>query len=311
MTTTIELSTASAIICILSFSISEILPLIPHAKSNGILHFVLIVLHDLNEYLNNPFIGHRGSGKTHALVNLAKRYLDEGSFTRVFCISLTFESNPVFHVLGIKKEDVYSNVHNSIAAIEDILAKCKTDSDDFDDYEAYMNAYRKWKRGKNLKLDEHTMPENNDFQKPPEIPRPSPLIVIDDMSHSDIYSTSRQNPSINLCLRHRHINHGKGCSIFMCVQNFRSGIPLALRQNLQVMCIWPTHDSGQLEAIFHEVANLIDQETFMHLYHQATKDPYSFLTIDTCNIPAKQFRKNFDISLIPVIKNNSESEEDL
>eukprot|EP01036_Dinobryon_divergens_P027817 gene27817-36649_t len=198
------------------------------------------------------FIGHRGSGKTHALVNLAKRYLDEGSFTRVFCISPTFESNPVFHILGIKKEDVYSNLHNSIAAIEDILAKCKTDSDDFDDYEAYMNAYRKWKRGKNLKLDEHTMLENNDFQKPPEIPRPSPLIVIDDMSHSDIYSTSRQNPFINLCLRHRHINHGKGCSIFMCVQNFRSGIPLALRQNLQVMCIWPTHDSGQLEAIFHE-----------------------------------------------------------
>eukprot|EP01041_Mallomonas_annulata_P008685 gene8685-17935_t len=203
------------------------------------------------------FIGHRGSGKTHALVNLAKRYLDEGSFTRVFCISPTFESNPVFHILGIKKEDVYSNLHNSIAAIEDILAKCKTDSDDFDDYEAYMNAYRKWKRGKNLKLDEHTMLENNDFQKPPEIPRPSPLIVIDDMSHSDIYSTSRQNPFINLCLRHRHINHGKGCSIFMCVQNFRSGIPLALRQNLQVMCIWPTHDSGQLEAIFHESLKII------------------------------------------------------
>ena len=36
------------------------------------------------------FIGMRGSGKAHAMVNLAKRYLDEGCFTRVFIISPTY-----------------------------------------------------------------------------------------------------------------------------------------------------------------------------------------------------------------------------
>ena len=45
------------------------------------------------------FIGMRGSGKTHAMVNLAKRYLDDSCFTRVFIISPTYESNPIFHVL--------------------------------------------------------------------------------------------------------------------------------------------------------------------------------------------------------------------
>ena len=45
------------------------------------------------------FIGMRGSGKTHAMVNLAKRYLDDACFTRVFIISPTYESNPIFHVL--------------------------------------------------------------------------------------------------------------------------------------------------------------------------------------------------------------------
>ena len=257
------------------------------------------------------FVGHRGSGKTHGIVNLAKRYLDEGSFTRVFVISPTYESNPVFHVLNVNKEDVYMDHTNALGAIDDILKKSKQDSDDYDDYEEYMKAYRKWKRGDRLTIDEHTLLDNNNFEKPPEvIPRPSPLLIIDDMSHSDIYSTSRQNPFINLCLRHRHINHGKGITIMMAAQTFRSGIPLPLRQNIQQYFIWPTHDSGQLEAVYHEVANLVDQDTFLRIYHEATKDPHSFLTIDTCNTPDKQFRKNFDIALIPHHNiSNSDSEE--
>ena len=78
-----------------------------------------------------------------------------------------------------------------------------------------MKAYTKWKRNMKLNLDERTMLENTNYQKPPEVPRPSPLLIVDDMSHSQIYSTSRQNPFINLCLRHRHINHGKGITIFL------------------------------------------------------------------------------------------------
>ena len=245
------------------------------------------------------FIGMRGSGKTHAMVNLAKRYLDEGCFTRVFIISPTYESNPIFHVLHIAPQDVYSNLHTSIKDIADILEKCKEDSDNYDDYHDYMKAYLKWKRHDKLTLDESTMLENTHYQKPPAVPRPSPLLIVDDMSHSEIYSTSRQNPFINLCLRHRHINHGKGITIFLAAQTFRSGIPLALRQNIQQYFIWPTKDETQLEAIYHEVANLIDHDTFLKLYKQATKDPHDFLTID--NNPPKpvlQFRRNFDTFLL-------------
>ena len=245
------------------------------------------------------FIGMRGSGKTHAMVNLAKRYLDDSCFTRVFIISPTYESNPIFHVLKINDEDVYSNLHTSIADISDILKKCKQDSDDYDDYHDYMKAYIKWKKDMKLTIDEHTMLENANYHKPPEVPRPSPLLIVDDMSHSQIYSTSRQNPFINLCLRHRHINHGKGITIFLAAQTFRSGIPLALRQNIQQYFIWPTKDETQLEAIYHEVANLIDHDTFLKLYKRATQDPHDFLTID--NNPPKpvlQFRRNFDTFLL-------------
>jgi len=244
------------------------------------------------------FIGERGSGKTHAMVNLSKRYLENGSFTRIFIISPTYESNPIFHVLDADPEDVYSNVHTSLADVEDILKKCEQDSDDYDDYHAYMKAYVKWKRNKKLSLDDKTMLENNNYEKPPEIPRPSPLLIVDDMSHSDIYSTSRQNPFINLCLRHRHINHGKGITIFLAAQTFRSGIPLALRQNIQQYFIWPTRDETQLEAIYHEVANLIDHDTFVELYKKATKSSHDFLTIDNNPAhPSLQFRRNFDTFL--------------
>jgi hypothetical protein len=260
---------------------------VPHAPKE------LFPLHTLC-----AFIGMRGSGKTHAMVNLARKYLNEGSFTRVFIISPTYESNPIFHVLHIDREDVYSNLHTSLQDINDILKKCKKDSDDYDDYHDYMKAYIKWKRNIKLNLDERTMLENTNYQKPPEVPRPSPLLIVDDMSHSDIYSTSRQNPFINLCLRHRHINHGKGITIFLAAQTFRSGIPLALRQNIQQYFIWPTKDETQLEAIYHEVANLIDHDTFLKLYKKATQNTHDFITIDNNPPhPLLQFRRNFDTFL--------------
>ena len=244
------------------------------------------------------FIGMRGSGKTHAMVNLAKKYLDEGSFTRTFIISPTYESNPIFHVLHAQPEDIYTQLHNSNEAVASILKQCEKDGIDFDDYEVYMKAYCRWRVHKKLSLEEQTMLENNNYEKPPEIPRPSPLLLIDDMSHSDIYSTSRQNPFINLCLRHRHINHGKGISIFLAAQTFKSGIPLPLRQNIQQYFIWPTRDQTQLDSIYHEVANLIEEDVFKELYCKATNNPHSFLTIDNNpSHPSLQFRRSFDTFL--------------
>ena len=255
---------------------------------------VLFKLHTLA-----AFIGMRGSGKTHSMVNLTKKYLDESCFTRIFILSPTYESNPIFHILRAKREDVYTNLQNSYQTIEDILKKCTDDSNEYDRHEEYFQAYCRYRDKKPLRMEQHVLLENNQFHPPQYIPRPSPILIIDDMSHSDIYSTSRQNPFINLCLRHRHINHGKGITIFMAAQTFRSGIPLALRQNIQQYFIWPTRDQMQLDSIYHEVANLVDEDTFKKLYTKATKDPHSFLTIDNNpKHPKLQFRRNFDTYLV-------------
>ena len=84
------------------------------------------------------------------------------------------------------------------------------------------------------------------------------------------------------------------CCVIVVLINLRF-----FRKNIQQYFIWPTKDETQLEAIYHEVANLIDHDTFLKLYKQATKDPHDFLTID--NNPPKpvlQFRRNFDTFLL-------------
>ena len=244
------------------------------------------------------FVGMRGSGKTVAMVNLTKRYLDMRCLNRVFIISPTYDSNPVFHVLKAKPEDIYRDSNHTQDAIQSILDKTAQDAKVFDEFETYLNAYKKYRDHKTLTSAEHTMLDNNNFKKPVYIPVPKPVLVIDDMSHSDIYSTARENSFINLCLRHRHLNHGKGITIMLAVQTFLTGIPKALRQNLTQLFIWPTKDLTQLESIYREVANLIEKDKFMELYFKATRGKHSFLTIDNnYEHSLLQFRRNFDTVL--------------
>jgi len=245
------------------------------------------------------FIGMRGSGKTHAMVNLTKKYLEDKSFNRVFIISPTYHSNPIFHVLGARKEDVYTDPQASQEALNDILKKTAEDAKEFDIFETYLNAYNKYRDHKALTTEEHTLLQNQNFRKPEYLPVPRPVLLIDDMSHSDIYVTSKHNPFINLCLRHRHINCGKGITIMMAAQTILTGLPKALRQNVTQLFIWPTKDETQLKSIYKEVANLVDKDTYMKMYEAATKSQHSFLTIDN-NAPHRslQFRENFNQFLV-------------
>jgi len=264
----------------------------------------LFVLHSLC-----AFIGSRGSGKTHAMVNLALKYLQQGSLNRVFIITPTYRSNKIFEVLDPKQEDVYEDIRNTDSALQKILEATAKDAKRYRDYKEYLSAYKKWRRkSDHLSHDEMTLLENNHFKKLPVQLRPSPLLIVDDMSHTEIFNTRRSNPFPNLCLKHRHINEGNGITIFMAAQTFKTGIPKAIRQNIQQFFIWPTKDLTQLEAIYDEVANLATKEEFLEMYRRATTGSHSFLTVD--NNPKHhllQFRKNFDTVLL---RHNTEETDD-
>ena len=225
------------------------------------------------------FIGPRGSGKTNAAVLLARRYLDDGSINRTFIISPTIDSNS-------------------------ILASVKASVEEYEETKAYNNIWKRWKlyvkgKGPALTIPEFNIMENNNFKARPKLPRPSPLLIIDDMSHSDLYTPSKKNSFINLCLRHRHL-YKVGISIFMLVQTFKTGIPKCLRQNIQQFFLWPTHDMSQLDSMYEEFANLCTYEDFIYMFKKATKERHNFMTIDlNAPDPLLQFRKNFDEIIIP------------
>ena len=244
------------------------------------------------------FVGARGSGKTNACIVLAHEYVKHGSFNRIFVISPTFESNDAHDILPIQKEDVYKDASNAQQSLTDILNKVKEDADDYEMWNTYKEVYNAYIHHRELDDDDMQFLQSMNYQKPVRVDRPSPLIIIDDMSHSNIYSQSRANPFINLCLRHRHL-HKTGVTLFMLVQTFRTGIPKCLRQNVQVFFIWRTQDMTQLQAMWQEFANLISWEQFLQLYHYATgDDEHHFLTVDVNAPPEARFRKNFDTLIV-------------
>ena len=294
------------------------------------------------------FIGKCGSGKTMAMINLLRAYLDANVFTRVFVISPTFESNDdwqlipeidrhleedkdeeaedkanlIYALCGepqrkkLKPEldfeqesDVYRDSTQAQEAVDDILRKIEFDVQLWQASMEYALVYKKWKRVRKnitrMTMEEQQLLDEMDFEPPILLPKPVPVLLIDDMSHSDLFQSSPKNPFMNLCLRHRHVK-GVGLTIMICVQNYRTGAPKCLRQNIGVFFIFGTKDTTQTDAVHEEVGNIVSREEFYKLYHAAIGDgEHHFLTVDlfpNTREPslrrAIRFRKDFDQILL-------------
>ena len=243
------------------------------------------------------FIGQIGSGKTHTLVRLVRAYLNAKSLTRVFIICPSYESNQdVYELLKPNPQDVYTTM-DAVTSLREVVNKCEIEAKQYKEYLVYFKVYQKYSRGTPLTMNEKTMLENNHYIKPPVLPRPSPVLILDDLSHTNIYQHMNGNPFTNLCLRQRHFNN-IGLSIFMAVQTFTNGVPKNIRQNVRQYFFWKTKDTTQIEQIWREVANLASKEEFFALFNYATKKKNDFLLID--HNPQHQllsFRKNFDTVL--------------
>ena len=257
----------------------------------------LIKLHALS-----AFIGSRGSGKTNTAVLLAQKLQKEKSIDRIFIISPTFSSNPIFNVLNIDPDDVYTDIDNVFEALEDIKEKVEMEKNCFEEYHHYKKIIEKLIiKGENaLTFKEVSLLELNDYKIPfnkYEGKKPGLLLIVDDMSHSKLFSNGR-NAFTNLCLRHRHLSN-LGLTIFMLVQNFKTGISKALRQNISQIAIYKTHDATQLKDMYQELlANKMKLDEFMDLYNYATKREHDFLFLDfTPQDKEYEYRKNFDEAL--------------
>ena len=244
-------------------------------------------------------VGACNSGKTNFAIAFTKDLLEDKSINRVILMSPTYENNDAFSILNMRKDDIFSGRHvldNGIQCVLEIEQKIKAAGEDYEEYLVYCKAYKAYLSGTSNYIQD-SLVENNLYQPPKFMARPQILLFLDDLSNTTVFSTSRKNPFINMVLRHRHI-FGIGLSIIMAVQNFNTGIPKILRQNIRQFCIWGTHDSTQLESIYEQVAQGCDKETFLKVFKEATKEKHNFLTIDLAAKDYSIFRKNFDKEII-------------
>lgn len=242
------------------------------------------------------FIGRRGSGKTYAAIQLAMMMKREGAINRVYVISPTVNSNHIFELLELKDEDKYHEPNESYAALDDIVSKIQQDVDDWQKEMVYAMAYSAWKANeKDVDVRQRELLEREDYRKPdPESKRPNVLLILDDMSHSQLFSSSRVNPFVSFLLRHRHICE-IGVTVFLALQNFK-GLSRSLRLNTCQFAIWRTADVTELKALYDEIASVCSWQDFLALFQYATEEPHSFLfvNLNAGSDPRDIFKKNFD-----------------
>lgn len=138
------------------------------------------------------------------------------------------------------------------------------------------------------------------FPRPPELIRPAPLLFLDDLSHTELYSRSRSNPLNNLTLRHRHLGgQGYGVSIQFAVQTFQTGVSKALRENTQQFLLFASRDVNVVEAMYEGLGGDCTADEFEKMYHHATADPHGFLLVDNnTDDKERMYRKGWDTFLV-------------
>ena len=254
------------------------------------------------------FCGRRGQGKSTACTRLVRWYVNRKLLNSVYVISPTALSQSDLWKYGkIPSDNIYQvNSGSEVrAAISKILEEVEQLKIQYDQYESYKDAYTRLMRKEYVSTEQLSLLENNSYLPPgPPVDWPAPGIILDDLSHFDKVLPSTYFTS--LCLRHRHLCGGVGISLFILVQNLKSGLPRAIRQNLSLIVLYGTHDKTNLLDLYYECSHLLNKERFIEVFTDATSKPHSFLAIDLSQTdPAYVFSQDFQ--KFYSIENNSDS----
>lgn len=115
---------------------------------------------------------------------LPRAYLLHGNFNRTFLITSIFESNPAFMELHVAPADIYQDTYACQYALNEILEKVEEAWEVYDAMVEYRKLWKKWsKKLQACTPSELAVLEAIAYQEPIQVPFPSPLLVIDDMSH--------------------------------------------------------------------------------------------------------------------------------
>jgi hypothetical protein len=265
-------------------------------------------------YWNLLSVASRGSGKTYNIVKLIKHYednklLDNDGLVhplRTIVISPTLDANLIFNNLkSLADEDKHDKYSDEL--LQSIVDGIKKDKEETDQYQKYIQAYKKAIKIKEEKLNNffENHPEIYDillkfnFDDPENIPQPkylvSPvvIIVLDDMMGSaDAFSNKKASVLLNNLIKNRH----NAISFAILVQSVKS-VQKSVRANCNLFFIGKFASSKILDDFMEDVANVVNEEQFKELYDFCVKEnQYGSLIIDTTR-KDKRFLSGLDSML--------------
>jgi len=229
-------------------------------------------------YANIFLCAKKKSGKTSVIAKIIKECTT--SETKVIVFSSTFN-----------KDDIWRSIEKfcDLRRI-DFLGMTSLVEDGVDQLDSLVKDLERAKRPeteKKLAGHGHLLWEDEEEdEKPKKLKYRAPefLIVLDDLS------TELKSKSLTALLKkNRHFR----MKIVISSQYWNDLLPES-RKQLDYILVFKAIPENKLEEIYHDADLSIPFEQFVVMYHQATKQQFSFLYIDTRN---EEFRRNFNSRL--------------
>lgn len=265
-------------------------------------------------YFNLLSVASRGSGKTFNICKLISHYEqnklidNDGKIhpLRTIVISPTLDANPIFKNLkSLDEKDIHDKFSDEL--LQSIVEGIKTDKEETDAYNKYIDAYKKAMKVNKVKINDffdknpeiYDILKVYDFEDPDEIPKPKNLvapvniIILDDLMATGAFTNKKLSSLTNNLIKNRH----NGISFAILAQSVKS-IPKNIRLNCNVFFVGKfASKKVVLEDLYEEVSNVLTIEQFEELYDTATNEQYGSLIID-CSHKEKRFMRGLDTQLI-------------
>ena len=265
-------------------------------------------------YFNLLSVASRGSGKTFNICKLISHYEqnklidNDGKIhpLRTIVISPTMDANPIFKNLkSLDEKDIHDKFSDEL--LQSIVEGIKTDKEETDAYNKYIDAYKKAMKVSKIKINDffdknpdiYDILKVYDFEDPDEIPKPKNLvapvniIILDDLMATGAFTNKKLSSLTNNLIKNRH----NGISFAILAQSVKS-IPKNISLNCNVFFVGKfASKKVVLEDLYEEVSNVLTIEQFEELYDTATNEQYGSLIID-CSHKEKRFMRGLDTQLI-------------
>lgn len=233
------------------------------------------------------YTGPTNSGKSHLALSMALKMrnemlLDGPCVTRVFLFCPTVQSNPIYTALLRPTDKVYEDISKPFSILKEIEAEVEADARIYKEQLRLHLAYKRFVSGEPICMADENLLEQNNFQDVKPI-RCHPLLILDDLQGSAIYSLTKANPLISLCLRHRHLGQGTGLSI-MCICQSHKALPKALRNSLSYLAAFRTGNIKERQSFYDESSQQHSFDEFNKLFEKYTEKRFSYCWIDNTSM---------------------------